>query len=234
MRRERHRPLDFLGSCRHQKLLRSLSRHYMTLIQTLLNLCPHSSIPLYTSNQTHPNARCWIRQSLLLIKNLIVVCLSWFCHLRVLPSVNLYRSCPLVLLLTNRPSLPPPRSLAPTSPPLSSRNATAPPLPPMHLARCAPPGNQWPRPRSLPKSASRMREKTGSAARWRRVTGCVPWICTRSSSRHGQLAGRRCPQSIVVDPVAHLSAVPHGVARAAGREAHPTVAADAEGDMEER
>jgi hypothetical protein len=69
--------------------------------------------------------------SLLLIKNLIVVCLSSFCHLRVLPSVNLCRSCPharnlrlhsrlrasppsplgvcrtLVLLLTNRPSLPP-------------------------------------------------------------------------------------------------------------------------------
>jgi hypothetical protein len=140
---------------------------------------------------------------------------------------------PLVLLLTNRPSLPP--SLAPTSPPLSSRNATAPPLPPTHLARCAPPGNQWPRPRSLPKSASRTREKTGSAARWRRVTGCVPWICTRSSSsRHGRLAGHRRPQSIDVDLVAHLSAVPHGVARAAGREAHPTVAADAEGDMEER
>jgi hypothetical protein len=135
---------------------------------------------------------------------------------------------------SHQPSLIAPVSLAPTSLPLSSRNATAPPLPPTHLARCAPPGNQWPRPRLLPKSASRTREKTRSATRWRRVIGCVPWICTRSSSsRHGQLAGRRRPQSIAVDPVAHLSAAPHGVARAAGREAHPTVAADVEGDMEE-
>jgi hypothetical protein len=132
MRRERHRPLDFLGSCRHQKLLRSLSRHYMTLIQTLLNLCPHSSIPLYTSNQTHPNARCWIRQSLLLIKNLIVVCLSWFCHLRVLPSVNLHRSCPharnLRLHSRLRASPPcPPRCVSSTRSPSHQSSLIAPP-----------------------------------------------------------------------------------------------------------
>jgi hypothetical protein len=88
---------------------------------------------------------------------------------------------------------------------------------PRRTSHDVPPGNQWPRPRSLLKSASRTREKTGSAARWRPVIGCVPWICTRSSSsQHGRLAGRRRPQSIAVDPVAHLSAVPHRVARAAG------------------
>lgn len=34
MRHGRHRPLDFWGSRRHQKLLRCLLRHYVTLIQT--------------------------------------------------------------------------------------------------------------------------------------------------------------------------------------------------------
>jgi hypothetical protein len=154
--------------------------------------------------------------SLLLIKNLKVVCLSWFCHLRVLPLVNLHCSCPrprstsplptscvtpvppsvcrpLVLLLTNRPSLPPPVACPNLAATLLAQcdRATAPPDTPRTM--CSP--WQWPRPRSLPKSASRTREKTGSAARWRRVTGCVPWICTRSSSsRHGRLAGRRRPQ----------------------------------------
>jgi hypothetical protein len=139
----------------------------------------------------------------------------WFCHLRVLPSVNLHRSCPRprstsplptscitpvpprcvvhlfsFSVLTNRPSLPPARLPQPRR---HSPRAMRPRHRSPRRTMCSP--WQWPRPRSLPKSASRTREKTRSGARWRRVTSCVPWICTRSSSsRHGRLAGRRRPQ----------------------------------------
>jgi hypothetical protein len=69
--------------------------------------------------------------SLLLIKNLIVVCLSWFCHLRVLPSVNLHRSCPharnLHLHSRLRASLPvPPRCVSSTRSPSHQPSLIAP------------------------------------------------------------------------------------------------------------
>jgi hypothetical protein len=53
MRRGRHRPLNFFGSRRPQKLIRCLFRPYVTFIQTLYKLWPSPSIPLCISNQTH-------------------------------------------------------------------------------------------------------------------------------------------------------------------------------------
>jgi hypothetical protein len=93
-------------------------------------------------------------KSLLLIKNLIVVCLSWFCHLRVLPSVNLYRSCPharnLRLHSRLRASPPgPPRCVSYTRSPSHQPSLIAPharlPQPRSHSPRAMRPRHRSPR-----------------------------------------------------------------------------------------